>query len=101
MRKKIYYIGNLSVIEKDDFYLAMKMKIMQKEAENNPKEEIYARLDLEEAMKTLTARQKECILLKIDGYKVTEIAEKMGIAHPTVIEYLVSAYKKLKEFLQK
>lgn len=99
MRKKIFYVGDLSVIEKNDFYLAMKLKIKQKETDSDPKNEIYLRLMIEEALSVLTGRQKECVELSFKGYNQEEIAEYIGISQPTVAQHLNAAFKKIRDYL--
>ena len=57
-------------------------------------------IDLRAAIATLPPRQREVIQLYYFGqYTLTQIAEKLGIRHPTVHEALKAGIKKLKKFL--
>ena len=67
---------------------------------HDPREAIYSSIDLEEALKTLTNRQRECFELVIqDGYTEREAAKLLGISSVTVHEYIQCAKKKIRKIL--
>ena len=68
---------------------------------HDPRESIYGNLDLEEALKTLSKRQRECFELVIeDGYTVREAARLLGISHVAVHKHIEHAKEKLKKILE-
>jgi RNA polymerase sigma factor (sigma-70 family) len=67
---------------------------------HDPREAIYSNLDLEEALKTLSKRQRECFELVIeDGYTEREAAQLLGISNDSLHVYIKRAKEKLKIFL--
>lgn len=58
-------------------------------------------LDMEEAMKQLTPRQRECFTLKyLEGYTTAEIMKKLGITQQALSKQLIPAKEKIKYFLR-
>ena len=67
----------------------------------DPRESIYAGLDLEEALKTLSKRQRECFELVVEnGHTVREAAKFLGISSTAVHKHIEHAKKKLKKILE-
>ena len=67
---------------------------------HDPRGAIYNSLDLEEALKTLSKKQRECFGLVIeDGHTVREAAHILGISSTAVYIYIQRAKRKLKKFL--
>jgi|GEM_PF-6438271 len=57
-------------------------------------------IDMDEALSTLTERQRLCFSLKhIDGYSETEISSMFRLSQPTVFQHIQSGKKKLRNFL--
>ena len=54
---------------------------------------------LQEAIGELSPRQRQVLLLTVQGYSQREIAEMLGIAQRTACEYLQAARKKLSATL--
>ncbi len=68
------------------------------DAEANPEEKFLKqerRAHLHEAMKILTAQERQCLYLRAAGFRYREIAEIMNIAVPTVGEYLKRGINKI------
>ena len=63
------------------------------------REDVYAMLD--KAIQSLPERSREVILLKLKGYKNSEIGEKLNISVNTVNTLKSNAYKALRSKLQK
>lgn len=57
------------------------------------KTEEYARLH--DAMKRLSPQERECLHLRAEGFRYREIGEILGLAIPTVSEFIRRAIKKL------
>jgi len=57
------------------------------------KQEEFAQLN--NAMKRLSRQERECLHLRAEGFRYREIGEILGIAVPTVSEFLRRAIKKL------
>lgn len=67
---------------------------------HDPRESLYGRLDLEEALKILSKKQRECFKLVFeDGYTEREAAKFLGISRDSTHVYIVRAKEKLKKFL--
>ena len=62
------------------------------------REEVYRLLD--RAIQLLPGRSREILLLKLQGLKNQEIAEKLGVSVNTVNTLKANAYKVLREQLQ-
>jgi RNA polymerase sigma-70 factor (ECF subfamily) len=54
---------------------------------------------LTEAMSKLSARQRECLHLRAEGFRYREIASILGIGEPTVIENIRRAMQRLSKEL--
>ena len=68
---------------------------------HDPREAIYSNLDLEEALKTLSKRQRECFKLVVeDGYTEREAAKFLGISNIAVHKHIGHAKEKLKKILE-
>ena len=68
---------------------------------HDPREAIYNNLDLKEALKTLTKKQRECFELVVeDGYTECEVAEKLHISQPAVHKLITKAKGKIINFLE-
>lgn len=59
------------------------------------RKEKMIRIDL--AMSTLSGQQKECLHLRVEGFRYREIAEILGVTISTVAESLRRAIRKLTE----
>lgn len=67
----------------------------------DPRESLYAKLALEEAMKSLSKRQRECFKLVIeDGYTEREAAGLLGISNVAVHKHIEHAKEKVKKVLK-
>ena len=67
---------------------------------HDPRESSCAHLDLEEALKVLSKKQRECFnLVIVEGYTEREAAKLLGIAYGVVHIYIRRAKKKLKKLL--
>ena len=100
MRKRVRYF-DLEKIEQDKEALSNSEMDVRNNISHDPREAIYNNLDLEEALKTLTKKQKECFELVVeDGYTECEVAEKLGISHQAVHELIGKAKGKIRNFLQ-
>lgn len=58
-------------------------------------EKLYNHIDLHYAIRKLSSRQKEVILLRIEGFHCFEIAERLSITRKTVYNHLYRAKKRL------
>jgi DNA-directed RNA polymerase specialized sigma24 family protein len=57
-------------------------------------------MDIKEAIKNLTPRQREAVMLSlVFSYTQTETAEKMGISRPRVTFLVMSGLEAMKSFL--
>ncbi len=68
------------------------------DTEANPEEKLLKqerRARLHEAMKILTAQERQCLHLRAAGFRYREIAEIMNIGVPTVGEYLKRGINKI------
>ncbi len=82
---------NLSKIE-----LAVREKIITK----RDWEKLFFWMDMKEALKTLTEKQRSCFSLRhIEGYSETEIAKMLRLDQSTVSQHIAYAIEKLKIFL--
>lgn len=67
---------------------------------HDPREAIYSSLDLEEALKTLSKKQRECFKLVIeDGHTVREAAHMLGVSSTAVHIYIGRAKRKIRKFI--
>jgi len=67
---------------------------------HDPREALYARLDLEGILNVLTGKQKEVFeLVVIDGHTEREAAAILGISKGSVQVYVRRAKNKLREIL--
>ena len=100
MRKKIQYF-DLGKIEQARELLTASEQEVRSNISHDPREDIYSGLDLEEALKTLTKRQRECFELVIeDGYTVREAAKQLGISFQAVDRLVAKAKEKIRNFLR-
>ena len=100
MRKKIQYF-DLGKIELARELLTDSEQEVRSNISHDPRESIYNGLDLEEALKTLSKRQRECFELVVkDGYTEAEVARKLGIAQQVVDRRVAKAKEKIRNFLQ-
>lgn len=66
---------------------------------HDPRESLYAGLDIEEALKTLTGKQRECFeLVVMDGLTERQAAAQLGISRSSVQVYLRRAKNALKKY---
>jgi RNA polymerase sigma factor (sigma-70 family) len=57
-------------------------------------------MDLEEALKSLTEKQRLCFSLKyIGGFSESEVGELLGMSQPMVFKHIRAAAAKIKLFL--
>ena len=57
------------------------------------------RLDIEAAIEGLTEKQREALLLWLEGYTQEEIGERLGINHANVCRRVERAIERLREIL--
>jgi len=68
---------------------------------SNIKEELFTRLEVEEAIsKCLKDKEKKIILLFMQHYKQKEISESLNISQPRINFLLQRAQRKLRNFLK-
>ena len=92
---------DLEKIEQDKEMLCDSEMEVRNNISHDPREDIYNNLDLEEALKTLSNRQRECFELVVkDGYTEAEVARKLGIAQQVVDKRVAKAKEKIRNFLQ-
>ena len=92
---------DLEKIEQDKEMLCDSEMEVRNNISHDPREDIYNNLDLEEALKTLSQRQRECFELVVkDGYTEAEVARKLGIAQQVVDKRVAKAKEKIRNFLQ-
>jgi len=100
LRKRIRYF-DMEKIEQDkeplsDYEIKVKSRLS-----HDPRESLYAGLDLEEALKSLTRKQRKCFELVImEGYTEVEVAGRLGISHQAVSNLIAKAKGKLKKILK-
>ena len=99
MRKKIKYVDMQKIEQAKEDLNDLEVEV-RSNISHDPREAICNSLDLEEALKTLTNRQRECFELVIqDGYTEREAAKLLGISSVTVHEYVQCAKKKIRKIL--
>ena len=92
---------DLEKIEQDKEMLCDSEMEVRNNISHDPREDIYNNLDLEEALKTLSNRQRECFELVVkDGYTEAEVARELGIAQQVVDRRVAKAKEKIRNFLQ-
>ena len=92
---------DLEKIEQDKEMLSDSEMEVRSNISHDPREAIYSNFDLEEALKTLSKRQRECFELVVkDGYTEAEVARKLGIAQQVVDKRVAKAKEKIRNFLQ-
>ena len=92
---------DLEKIEQDKEMLSDSEMEVRNNISHDPREGIYSNLDLEEALKTLSKRQRECFGLVVeDGYTETEAAGKLGISQQAVDKLVAKAKNKIRKFLE-
>ena len=92
---------DLEKIEQDKEMLSDSEMEVRNNISHDPREDLYNNLDLEEALKTLSQRQRECFELVVkDGYTEAEVARKIGIAQQVVDRRVAKAKEKIRNFLQ-
>ena len=78
---------DLEKIEQDKEMLSNSEMEVRNNISHDPREDIYNNLDLEEALKTLSNRQRECFELVVkDGYTEAEVARKLGICRAAGVD---------------
>jgi RNA polymerase sigma factor (sigma-70 family) len=98
LRKRILYF-DLHKIDNDIDPLADSELEVKKRLFCSKEEDLFIRLDIEEGLKALTEKQRECFLLFSEGYTYREIAQKFSLSLPTVQQHINYAKQKLREFL--
>ncbi len=99
-RKRIFYM-NFDHVEFGDQLNDLELLTREKLLTRHVWERMVFWLDLEEALKTLTEKQRRCFFLRhIEGYSETEIAEILRLDQSTVSQHIVYAIEKMKIFLQ-
>ena len=92
---------DLEKIEQNKEMLSNSEMEVRSNISHDPRDAIYSNLDLEEALKTLSKRQRECFELVIqDGYTEAEVAGKLGISQQVVDKRVAKAKEKIRNFLQ-
>ena len=91
---------DLEKIEQDKEMLSDSEMEVRSNISHDPRGDIYNNLDLEEALKTLSKKQRECFeLVMRDGCTIREAASALGISGNAVHIYIGRAKRKLKKFL--
>lgn len=68
---------------------------------HDPRESLYARLDMAEILNSLTGKQRECFkLVALHGLTEREAAKELGLSKGSVQVYLKRARNKLKELIK-
>ena len=97
-RKRLRYF-DLEKIEQGDEPLSPAELEVRERLAHEIQQQLFAKLDLDAALKTLTPRQREVFLLFADGYTEREIAAQVGTSPGNVHTDLNAARKKLKNIL--
>lgn len=91
---------DLEKIEQDKELLSGSEMEVRSNISYDPREDIYNNLDLEEAISTLSGKQRECFeLVARDGHTEREAAKILKVSNVAVHIYLERAKRKLKKFL--
>ena len=101
MRKEIFYFDMDKIAFHRESLLPSELEVESylNKLAPDPKPGLYLRLDLEEALKKLTPRQRQVVDLLANGYTEREIADRLGISPPAVHHLLDKARVILKKFL--
>ena len=92
---------DLEKIEQDKEMLSHSEMEVRNNISHDPREAIYSNLDLEEALKILSKRQRECFELVVEGgYTVREAAKQLGISFQVVDRLVAKAKGKIRNFLR-
>ena len=98
LRKRVRFF-DLHKIEQGTEPLSPTELEVRERLTHEPHEQLFAKLDLEAALTTLTEKQKACFLLFAEGYTEREIASRIGTSPGNIHTYLNAARKKLKKIL--
>ena len=99
MRKRVRYF-DMEKIECGSLPLTETEREVREHITHDPREALYARLDLEGILNVLTGKQKEVFeLVVIDGHTEREAAAMLGISKGSVQVYVRRAKNKLREIL--
>lgn len=98
-RKRLRYF-DLEKIEQGDEPLSPTELEVRERLAREHQEQLFARLDLDAALKTLTPKQRAAFLLHADGHTEQEIASELRISQQTAHRLLVKAKTHLKNILQ-
>ncbi len=110
-----FYLNNLNTLKKFMVYFWQEAKdIIQMASENRVKpaydvarniqdvklhqesENIYQMITATAPIASLSKREKECFLLLIKGYSISDISEELSIAVPTIANYISRIKQKIK-----
>jgi len=65
------------------------------------KENLLNKLDIEEALKALTDKQRQCLILSVfEGLTEEEISQTLNISQPAVHKLIAKAKANMKKILQ-
>ena len=97
MRKRVRYF-DMEKIECGRAPLTETEREVREHITHDPREALYARLDLEGILNVLTGKQKEVFeLVVIDGHTEREAAAMLGISKGSVQVYVKRAKNKLRK----
>ncbi len=101
MRKEIFYFDMDKIAFHRESLLPSELEVESylNKLAPDPKPGLYLRLDLEEALKKLTPRQRQAVDLLAAGHREQEIADLLGISQPVVHKLLDKARAHLKKSL--
>ena len=98
-RRKRLRFFDLHKIEQGTEPLSPTEQDVRERLAHDTQEQLFAKLDLEAALKVLTPKQKACFLLFADGKTYREIAQELSLSLPTVQQHIAAARRKLKKIL--
>lgn len=100
MRKRVRYF-DMEKIECGRANLTDTEREVRDRIAHDPREALYARLDIEEILKVLAGKQREVFeLVVIDGHTEREAAAILGISKGSVQVYVRRAKKKLMAIIE-
>jgi len=100
LRKKIKYVDLQKVEQAKEDLNDLEIET-RSNISHDPREAIYNSIDIEEALKTLSKKQRECFELVVeDGHTERDAAKILGIAKTSLHVHLERAKEKIKIFLK-
>ena len=98
-RKRIRYF-DLAKIEQGTEPLSPAEQEVREQLTYEVQAQLFAKLDLEAALKLLTPKQTACFLLYAEGRTFREIAQELSLSLPTVQGHIQAARRKLQKILR-